>query len=264
MLLDFIKSIYRQRRLIWALAKRDYRQQNQGSLLGVAWNYLQPILFVTVLYSVFTFGFRSGVEMEVSFGLYLISGMVCWLYFADNLAASPNIVRAFEFLVKKVDFRLSILPFVKFSSSLLPHVILTMLVVLIAASLGHAPTLHLFQIIYYYFCMLCLLSGLSWLTSSTSIFVKDVANIVNVSVQFGFWLTPIIWKIESMPERLQFFLKLNPAYYLVTGYREAILSQGWFWNRPYETLMFWGTTVIIVISGVVVFRKLKPHFSEVM
>jgi len=130
--------------------------------------------------------------------------------------------------------------------------------------MGFLPTLHILQLVYYFGCMLILLAGLGWLTSSTSIFVKDVGNIVGVLVQFGFWLTPIFWRIEMMPEKIQTLLKLNPAYYLVTGYRDAVFSQRWFWERPYETLLFWVTTSIVAVLGVVVFKRLKPHFAEVM
>lgn len=264
MIFSFIRSLYRQRRLIWELAKRDYRQQNQGSFLGVIWNYLQPMLFMGVLYLVFTLGFRSGVDGDVPFGLYLISGMVCWLYFSGSLSANTNIIRSYSFLVKKMDFRLSVLPLVKFMSSALPHLILTTLVVAVSAWMGYPPTIYILQLLYYFVCMLVLLAGLGWLTSSTSIFVKDVSNIVGVFVQFGFWLTPILWRIEMMPEKIQMLLKLNPAYYLVSGYRDAIFARRWFWERPHETALFWVITVIFVCLGIIVFKRLKPHFAEVM
>jgi len=264
MIFEFLRNIYRKRRLIWELAKRDYRQQNQGSLLGVLWNYLQPILLMTVLYLVFTLGFRSGVGGDIPFGLYLISGMVCWLYFAANFSANTHVIRSYSFMIKKMDFRLSVLPLVKFVSSAAPHLILTVLVILVSAWMGFTPTIYLIQLLYYFCCMLVLLSGLGWLTSSTSVFVKDVGNLVGVVVQFGFWLTPIFWRIDVMPERAQAILKLNPIYYLVTGYRDALFSRQWFWDRPKETVVFWAVTLVIVCLGVLVFRRLKPHFAEVI
>lgn len=264
MLTSFLRDLYKSRSLIWELARRDYQQQNQGSYLGVIWNYLQPILFVVVLYAVFTSGLKAGVESDTPFGLYLVTGMVCWLYFVGNLNAMANVIKSYSYLVKKVDFRLSILPIVKLISAFLPHLILTALAIGMAASQGWNPSWHLLQLIYYFICMALLLLGIGWLTSSTSIFIKDVGNVVSVISQFGFWLTPIFWRIETMPEKIQWLLKLNPVYYLVTGYRDAILSQQWFWQREEESLVFWAITLVLIVSGAYVFKRLKPHFAEVI
>ena len=264
MITSFLHDIYKSRNLIWELSKRDYKQQNQGSYLGVFWNYLQPILFVTVLYAVFTLGFKTGNDTNIPFSLYLISGMVCWLYFVENLNAMTNVIRNYSFLVKKVDFRLSILPVVKLTSTFLPHLILTTLAIGFSASQGWTPSWHLLQLIYYYICMALLLLGVGWLTSSTNIFIKDIGNIVSVISQFGFWVTPILWQVETIPQKFQWILNLNPAYYLVTGYRDAILSQQWFWHKIEESLIFWGITLTLVVLGVYVFKSLKPHFAEVI
>ncbi len=265
MLKAFFIDLIKSRSLIFELAKRDYKQQNQGSYLGLAWNYLQPILFVAVLYSVFTLGFRSGSDSdEMPFSIYLVSGMICWLYFTANLTSITGVIRSYSFLVKKVDFRLSILPIVKIISSFFPHAVLLFMAIVLAIYQGILPGWHSLQFIYYYGCMVALLLGLGWLTSSTSIFVKDVSNVVSIITQFGFWLTPIFWRIDSMPENIQWILKLNPAYYLVTGYRDAISGGLYFWQRPQETLIFWSVTCILLVSGIVVFKKLKPHFAEVI
>ena len=263
---NFILDLVRSRSLIMDLAIRDYKQQNQGSYLGLVWNYLQPLLFVAVLYSVFTLGFRSGNDdNDMPFSLYLISGMICWLYFTANLTSITGVIRAYSFLVKKVDFRLSILPIVKLISSFLPHVVLLLIVIGLGFYQGINPGLHTLQFLYYYGCMIVLLMGLGWLTASTSIFVKDVSNVVSIITQFGFWLTPIFWHIESMPEKVQRILKLNPVYYLVTGYRDAITGGIYFWQRPIqEGLSFWIVTSVFFVLGALVFKRLKPHFSEVI
>lgn len=264
MILVFLKDIFASRSLIWELAKRDYKQQNQGSYLGVVWNILQPLLFVGVLYLIFTLGFKRGVESETPFGLYLVSGIVCWLYFVANLSSMSKVINSYSFLVKKVDFRLSILPIVKLISSLMPHLVLTGFAISTAIYQGWTPSWHLLQLPYYMGCMMLLLLGIGWLTASTCLFIKDVANVVAVITQFGFWLTPIFWHIEHMPERIQWVLKANPVYYLVTGYRDSILSTRWVWERPYETILFWAVTLFFVCVGAIVFKKLRPHFAEVI
>jgi ABC-type polysaccharide/polyol phosphate export permease len=262
----FVLDLWRSRSLIMDLSKRDYRQQNQGSYLGMVWNYLQPILFIAVLYSIFTFGFKSGADVgNIPFSIYLVSGMICWQYFSSNLTAITGVIKSYSFLVKKIDFRLSTLPIVKLISSLLPHIVLSLLAVALAFYQGIAPGFHTLQLIYYYLCMVLLLLGLGWLTASTSVFVKDVSNVVSVVTQFGLWLTPIFWHIDKMPEKIQWILKINPMYYVVTGYRDAITGGIYFWQRPLsETIIFWATAMFFIIVGAVAFRRLKPHFAEVV
>ncbi len=263
---SFILGLTKSHSLILDLAKRDYQQQNQGSYLGLVWNYLQPLLFIAVLYSVFTLGFRQSKPSEgMPFSIYLVTGMVCWLYFAANLSAITNVIASYKFLVKKMDFQLAILPIVKIMSSALPHIVLLIIAIGFSFYQGIRPGLHSFQFLYYFMCTVILLVGLGWLTSSTSIFIKDVKNIVSIVTQFGFWLTPVFWRIESMPQNIQWLLKLNPAYYLVSGYRDAITGDMYFWQRPLtETLGFWLVTLSFLLLGAIVFKKLKPHFAEVI
>jgi len=236
-----------------------------GSYLGFVWVYLQPLLFIAVLYSVFTFGFKSGSSSEgVPFVVYLISGMIAWFYIAENLNAGANVIRQHSFLLKKVDFRLSMLPIVKLTSSSLPHFFFILIAIVIAAFNDIYPSFYILQLIYYFIAMATLLLGIGWLTSSTNIFVPDVSKFISVLVTFGFWLTPIFWSSEKIPEKYQWIIKLNPANYIVQGYRDSIINKIAFWEKPYETLYFWTLAGIMLWLGITVFKKLRPHFAEVV
>ena len=261
----FIKDIYTKRSTLYELAKRDFQRQYMGSYLGFIWVYLQPLLFIGVLYSVFTFGFKSGSSAHgVPFSIYLISGMIAWFYIAENLNAGVASIKQHTFLVKKVDFRLSMLPLIKLMSSSIPHFFFIFIALFIAVLNGIYPTLYVFQIIYYFIAMVTLLLGINWLTSSTNIFVPDIAKIIGVVVTFGFWLTPIFWDLAKVPEQYQWVVKLNPAVYIIEGYRDSIINHIGFWEKPYETLYFWAFSGLMLWSGIKVFKKLKPHFAEVV
>lgn len=217
------------------------------------------------MYMVFTLGFRANSSSDgVPFVLYLITGMIAWTFFAQNFNAGSNILRQFSFLIKKLNFRLSILPIVKLLSALIPHSFFISIAIGLAWYNGFTPTWYTLQILYYLFASTMLLIGLGWLTSSTNIFVKDVSKVVGIIVQFGFWLTPIFWNISRIPQEYQWIIKLNPAYYLVSGYRDSLLYHKWFWERPHETLYFWGVTSVILLLGMIVFKRLRPHFAEVI
>jgi len=262
-ILYFIKDIIDKRLIIADLVKRDIQKQYVGSYLGFVWVFLQPLLFILILYTVFTVGFRSGATNDMPFSIYLIAGMIAWLHFSVNISTNTNVIRSYSFLVKKVDFRLSILPIVQLLSSSVAHFILILVTIGFAWSIGYPPTIYTLQIIYYYFAMSVLLLGIGWMTSSMSIFVNDVAKFMSVLVQFGFWLTPIFWNISLIPDRYRWLIELNPAYYIITGYRDSIVSEIGFWERN-NSIYFWIITIFILIVGINIYRRLRPHFAEVI
>ena len=261
---DFFSEIYDKRQLIYELSKRSFQQQYMGSYLDFVCVFLQPLIFISVLYAVFTIGLRSGRSMEVPFVVYLITGMIAWNFFAEILNGTPGVIKNHAFLVSKVDFRLSILPIVKILSVVIPHFVFILIAMAVCWYNGISPSIYTLQVFYYLFGMIALLLGLGWMTSSTSLFVKDVANIVKIIVQFGFWLTPIFWTIERIPATYQWIIKLNPMYYIVSGYRDSLVYNIPFWTRPTETLYFWVLTLVFLYFGITIFSKLRPHFAEVI
>ena len=217
-----------------------------------------------VLYLVFTFGVRSPPATGAPFSVHLISGMIAWLFLTENLQSMANVIRQHGFLIKKLNFRLSILPVVKLLSSLLPHIAFILFALIVASANGIYPSVYSLQVIYYLLAMMSLLLGMGWLTSSTNLFVTDVSKFVAIICQLGFWVTPIFWNIEKIPQDYQWILKLNPAYYIVTGYRDSLIYQVPFWSKPWETAYYWVITLVFAGIGMVVFRRLRPHFAEVV
>ena len=260
----FLKDIYNKRELLYELAKRDFQKQYAGSYLGFVWVYLQPLLFIGVLYTVFTFGFRTAnIDTGVPFVVHLIAGMIAWFYIAENLNSGTKIIKQHSFLLKKVDFRLSLLPIVKLISSSAPHLFFIFISILVAILNGIYPSFYTLQLVYYFFATVIFLLGINWLTSSSNLFIPDVSKAMSVIVTFGFWLTPIFWDISRIPEKYQWLVKLNPAAYIVEGYRDSIINHIGFWEKPYQTLYFWTVTLALLWVGIKVFTKLRPHFAEV-
>ncbi len=263
MLIRYCKRLFRLRHTIYSMAKRDFCQQNQGSILGIVWNFLQPALYITILYYVFTLGFRPSVETEgLPFGLYLASGMISWMFFSSNLTAITNIFKTYAFLVKKINFDLSILPLIKIASASITHFFLLFLLLILAWRGDYPPGWHSLQLIYYYSCTVILLIGSGLLTASANIFIKDTQNLIFLLTQFGMWLTPIFWKIETFPPQHRWIFKANPAYYLINGYRDSITGKAYFWDYPTWTLYYLCISFLFLIMGTYFYKKLRPHFAE--
>ena len=263
-IISIVCDLFEKRKMIYALAKRDFQSEYMGSYLGMVWAFLGPFLFITILYVVFTFGMRSTPVEGENFILYLVSGMVAWLFFSEALNNGTCIFDKFSFLIKRVDFRLSILLVVAVISTLPKHMFFIVLAILIALFNGVTPSLYIFQTLYYLLAMMFLLLGICWTTASVNLFAKDVSKLVIVVLQFGFWLTPIFWSINLIPTNYQWLIKINPVWYLVEGYRDSLFRDVGFWEKPLESLYFWLLALVLNILGIAVYRTIKPYFAEVV
>lgn len=260
----FLKELLVNRHIIVELTKRDFKTKYLGSYLGMMWAFVHPAVYITILWFVFQVGFRSAPVENFPFILWLMAGIIPWFFFSDCLANATNSILDNSFLVKKVVFSIGMLPIVKILSSLAIHLFFLVVLFLMLAAYGYPPNLYMLQALYYLCASLFLLLGLSWITSSAVIFLRDIGQVVVMGIQFLFWLTPIFWSPKILPARYQFLVKLNPVYYITEGYREAFIHKVWFWEHAMLTIYFWVVTGVIFVVGAVVFRKLRPHFADVL
>jgi len=263
-LVDFLHTLYFRRFLILEMAKRDVASNHVGSFLGFFWTFINPLILICILWVVFSVGFKVAPAQGVAFAVWLTAGMAIWTMFAEVLNGSTGVIVSHSYLVKKVVFPLSILPVVKLISAFATHLAFVLILIVFIIIEGLPFSLYWFQSLYYLGAMAVFVLGISWLTASLNVFVKDTAQIVTVLMQIGFWATPVFWDIEIMPENLQFLFRSNPMFYVVQGYRDSFLYSVPFWHRWELTLYFWGVTALVTVTGALVFQRLKPHFADVV
>jgi len=263
-LFDFLKAIFHNKVLLWTLTKNDLKQKYLGNFLGVAWALIQPTATIIIFWFVFQVGFKSKPVDNFPFILWLVAGMFPWFYFAEGLSSGTNSIIANSFLVKKVVFRVSLLPIVSLLSALSIHIFFIFFMFAMFMYYGYMPEIYWIQVIYYVFALSILLLGLSWITSSVVVFFKDMGQLVAIVIQFGFWLTPIFWSIKIVPEKYHWIIELNPIVYIIEGYRNSMIYHKWFWEDMSMTLYFWLVTAAIFVIGSLTFKKLRPHFADVL
>ena len=218
-----------------------------------------------ILWFVFSTGLRGGGPINgIPFVVYLLTGLSVWNFFSECLSAGTVVFLQYSFLVKKVNFKVAILPIVKILSSMLIH--LCVMVVNIGLILIYKLPISFYwlQFLYYLIAMMVLLLGLSWITASLNVFLRDVAHIIKIVLTVGFWFSPIIWHVGRIPEKYHIIMKLNPMFYIISGYRDSFLYHKGFWEYPLYTLYFWGFCLISFVIGVIVYSRLRPHFPDVM
>lgn len=258
-------ELYQNRRLIWKLAKNDFKKRYAGSYLGAVWAMVQPVVTVLMYWFVFDkLGFMRGGTTDVPYVLFLTAGLVPWFYFSEALTNGTMALLEYDYLVKKVVFKISILPIIKIIAATFIHGFFVLVLLIIACIYGYYPNLYTLQIIYYSFCLFIFVLAICYTTCAVVVFFRDLSQIINIVLQIGMWATPILWNIESVDGIWMTIFKINPLVYIVSGYRDAIYGRQWFWQDFYSTVYFWIFTVVIFLLGAVIFKRLKVHFADVM
>ena len=259
-------ELYQSRHLIWKLARNDFKKRYAGSYLGAVWAMVQPVVTVAMYYVVFDVIMGTGNAMvpDKPYVLFLTAGLVPWFYFNEALNNGTNALLEYNYLVKKVVFKISVLPIIKIIAATFIHVFFVLVMLVIAAIYGYYPTIYMIQLIYYSLCLFIFVLGLCYSTCAIMVFFKDIAQIISILLQIGMWATPILWDVNTLSPTVQMIVKINPLVYIVNGYRSAIFEKQWFWEDFYSTMYFWIVTVVVFGVGALVFKRLKVHFSDVL
>ena len=262
--IDFFYQIFKNRFLILTLSLRDFQQLYIRNFFGFVWALLDPLAFVVILYFVFGARYADKDPHAIPFVVYLITGYVAFDFFNNAVLSVTDSIQGHSFLLKKVNFRIAILPIVSMLSNLMMHGIVLCVVVIVLLINHVYPSFYWLQLFYYLFALSAFLVSVGWLTSSIYLFFPDVRNILTIITRIMFFVTPIFWNLDGLPAHNQHILMINPILYIVNGYRESFLYHRVFWIHPLLTLYFWGVTFLFLLIGVTVFKKLRPHFADVV
>ncbi len=262
-------ELFNSRKLIWRLAVNDFKKRYAGSYMGVVWALVQPVVTVLMYYFVFDRIFHSRSQMvaggvEVPYVLFLTTGLVPWFFFNEALMNGTTSLLEYNYLVKKVLFKISILPLIKVIAALFIHVFFACVMLVVAIMYGYTPTIYTLQIFYYAVCEFILVLSICYTTCAVVVFFRDLTQILAIVLQVGQWATPILWDINMLPDRLKWIIKLNPMTYIVNGYRNAVYGDEWFFEHFYSSTYFWIVVAFIFCIGSLIFKRTKPHFADVL
>ena len=263
--MNYFSTIFSRYKLIFSLAFIDFKEMFHGSYLGILWAVPRPLIFISVVWVIFSVGIKGGqVDSNTPFIIYLLTGYIPWIFFSSALNGTMNAFLGNRGLVKRPSFPLHILPLVKITSNLILHIVFLVILITVMISMHLYPSLYWLQLPYYLFMLCLLLFGFGTLLASLRVFTKDVAEFIAAILQIGFWVTPIFWSIDRIPSKYEWLMNLNPMIYIVNGYRNTFIYHKWFWEEKAFLLSFLLYTLIFLILGLLTFKKLKPHFGDVL
>lgn len=250
--------------ILYDLIKADFRNRYLGHHLGIVWALIQPLVMVAVYWFVFTQGFHVTSEPGSSFLLWLFAGMVPWFLINDAIIQASYSIVSQAYLVKKIVFDIRLLPLVKIGSSLIVNIGFWLFLLMICIYNHHYPTLLWLQLFYYITCGVMISWALSVLFASIMPFAADFGQIISIVLQLLFWVTPVTWHYNTLPEHWGAVIKYNPFAYIINGVRELLIDQIPFWSHIDLTLYFWLFTLSIYAISRHTFNQLRPHFADVL
>lgn len=215
------QAIWRYRGFIIESAKRDFNRKHKGTVLGAAWMALNPFAWLVIYTLVFSAVMEMripGVEGGMSYSVYLCSGLITWGFFSEVALRALNIFREYERSLKKIYFPWGTLPIIITLSASLTFSILLIIFVFFLVAFDIFPGFVFATLLPVLLIQTILALGLGMTLGVVSIFFKDIANIFGLFIAYWFWLTPIVYVFESLPEQFRSYILFNPLFSLMDAY----------------------------------------------
>ncbi len=250
--------------LIIELTKRDFIERYSGSVLGIFWSLIWPFFNVFIYVVVFSniLGSRlPGSSATYSYSIYLVAGLLPWLAFSNTILRSSTVFVDKKYILSKVRMPLPTLPLnivlsetITFLIAMVPYLaVVTYSGVNLSKALLFVPFIYLLQQVFAY--------SLGLIIAVLNVFVRDIKEIVGVSLQVWFWFTPIVYTQDILPKSARWLLvDFNPAYFFINAYQQLFT-----WG---QYPCFTNLIAVVVISHVLLlvayllFKKLEKDIRD--
>lgn len=249
-----------------ALVQREVAGRYRGSMLGILWTFVQPLLLLTIYTFVFSVVFKarwhSGSDSRVEFALVLFAGLIVFNLFAECVNKAPGLILAQPNFVKKVVFPLEVMPLVALGAALF-HAAASVLVWLVACTILRGvppPTALLLPVVIVALSFFIL--GVSWVLASLGVYVRDVAQLMGMVTTVLLFMSPIFYPVDALPERFRGVFQLNPLTPAIEQARDLL-----FWGRlPNLGAMFayLAMGLLMAWAGYAWFQRTRDGFADVL
>jgi len=243
--------------LVWTLVRTDFKARYHGTLGGFVWALLKPLSMFIVLMGVFSFLFASKPEYKLN----LIVGLFLWDFFAEGTKSGLLSLHARGFLLSKARVPSWILVVTAISNALITLGVFSLVIVIFLATAGHLPTAAaLLAFAAYCTALTAIVVGFSLAASALFLRYRDLNQVWEVVLQAGFFLAPIIYPLEILPERFHFYLYIWPPTPVIE-FSRSVLVRG---VMPTTTghLYLAGDAGFCLLVGIIIFSRLSPRAAE--
>ena len=255
-----INDVWAYKDMITSLVKRELRGRYKGSVLGFFWTLINPLFQIIIYTIVFSYIMRAGID---DYYLFLFVALVPWIFFSASIHAGSGCIWSQKAMINKIYFPRAVLPIAHVIGQLINMLLSFIVVFFILIVMGktiNIIALTIFPIIVLIEFILAL--GMTFMVSSISVFFPDLMQILGVAVMLWQFLTPIMYEVNSVPEHMKIYFKLNPMTTIIEAYRDIL----YYAKVPNVNNIFVAIALSIVVLciGWIVFGVLEKKFSEVL
>lgn len=258
-MLEHIKEIFRFKEMIKSWTKKELRTRYKGSFLGFLWTFVNPLMQLMVYSFIFPLILRINQE---NYAMFMFVALIPWNFFTSSIQGTCGLIVWNSSLVTKVYFPREVLPISYALSGMMNMIFSYAIVFPMLAIFGIPFTWNILWLPALLIAQTILCMGIAMLFSSINVFFRDLEYFVGVALMALYFLTPIMYGLSAMPERIQWVLRLNPMTNFVEMYRDVT-----FYGVGLDISMFLITllySIVIFVVGYVVFGKLQRKFTEVL
>lgn len=253
-----LKEIFLYREMIASLVRKDLRGRYKGSILGFFWTFLNPLMQLLVYSLVFSIIVRVEVE---KYYLFLFVALIPWIFFSSALTSGSSVILAQKDMVKKIYFPREVLPIAhtltNFINMLFSFIVVFIVIIFSGVDINFLALMYLPLIMIIEFTLVL---GITFLTSSITVYLRDLEHIMTILNMLWMYLTPILYSITMIPAIYLPYIQLNPMTAVIVAYRDILYYAQVPMIGTLLNAVLMAVTVLIV--GYLVFTKIQRYFAE--
>lgn len=260
-----VVSIWNYRHFIYASILAELKGRFARSKLGLFWSILHPLaqstIYAVVLSEILSAKLH-GIDDKAAYSIYLIAGLAGWTLFTEIFTRCLTVFIDYAGVLKKIVFPRACLPIIVWGSVLINHLLLLSAAAVVFLFFGHLPSITWLAIPLGILLISMFAFGLGLLLGIFNVFVRDIGQAVAVVLQIWFWLTPIVYTIETVPEKFRWIVELNPMTSLVRLYQDALLFQRW---PSLEALMYPSLiSLVLLVVALLIFKRANSELVDAL
>jgi len=258
-------ALWAYRYFIVSSIKTEFKSRFVRSKLGGFWMVLHPLAQVLIYALILSQIMKTKlpeVDTQYAYPIYLLSGIIGWTLFSEVLNKSLNIFIKSGNLLKKMSFPKLTLPLITIGEALINFFIFFIVMCIVFAFLGHWPYHAIYWFPLLVLITLSLAVGIGLFLGTLNVFIRDIGQIMEIILQFWFWLTPIVYMISIVPDKYHTLLMLNPMTGVIMGFHNILLYD----KAPDLNLLVYPTvlSIVFLLLALVIFKKANEEMADVL
>lgn len=260
-----IKENWQWRHQIWDLAKIDLVKTYRGAALGKVWLFAKPTVYILVYWFTLSVGMRSASEINGQpFLLWLAAGVFPWFFMSDCINHGSDVYRRYPYLVNRIKFPISLISTFYIIARMIILACMLLFTIIVCLITGTKLTIYLLQLPLVLLMMFLFWVAWSLLLSPLSAISKDFAELIKTLSTPFFWLSGIIFRLDSLPTIARRIMELNPVAWCAQAVRDCFVYEQWIWEDPSALLSFLFVFAVVLCLAMITFKRLYKEVPDVI